>query len=107
VLRRVRLKPLLAFDRPVDLFRDHPLFRKTVRDHGRHRAMEEVQDPVMNASRAGAQLLDAVSQEVRFGTTQFVAHLAQTFQPEVALSCTFAGNLSNHSMNGHDPSSSR
>src|SRR5438874_8390932 len=49
VLRRIRLKPLLAFDGPIDLFRrDHPLFRKTVRDHGRHRAVEEVKDSVMN-----------------------------------------------------------
>ena len=47
--------------------------------------MEEVQDPVMNASQAGAQFVDAVSQEVRFGPTQFVAHLAQALQPEVAL----------------------
>jgi hypothetical protein len=86
VLRRIRLKPLLAFDGAIDLFRrDHPLLRKTVRDHGHHRAVEEVQDPVMNASQAGSRLVDAISQEVRFGPTQLVAHLAQALQPEIAL----------------------
>jgi hypothetical protein len=77
VLRRIRLKPVLAFDGAIGLFRrDHPLLRKTVRDYGRHRAMEELQDPVVNALQAGAQFADAVSQGVRFGPTQFVAHLA-------------------------------
>lgn len=47
--------------------------------------MEEVQDPVVNASQADAQLVDPVAQEVSFRPAQFVAHLAQSFQPEVAL----------------------
>lgn len=86
MLRRIRTKPLLAFDSVIDLFRrDHPLFRKTLGDHGRHRAVEEVQDPIMNASQARSQFVDSVSQEVRFGPTKFVAHLAQAFQPEIAL----------------------
>jgi hypothetical protein len=47
--------------------------------------MEEVQDPVVNASQADPQFVDPVAQEVRFGPPQFVAHLAQSLQPEVAL----------------------
>ena len=70
----------------IDLFRrDHPRFHKTVRDHGRNRAVEEVQDPMMDPSQADAQFVDAVAQEVRFGSAQFVALLGQALQPEVAL----------------------
>jgi hypothetical protein len=47
--------------------------------------VKEVQDPVVNASQAGAQFVDAVAQEVRFGPTQFMAHLAKVLQPEIAL----------------------
>jgi hypothetical protein len=55
VLRRIRLEPLLALDGVINLFRrDHSLFHKTVRDHGSYRAVEEVQDPAMNASQAAA-----------------------------------------------------
>ncbi len=36
----------------ISVARDDPHFRKTVRDHGRHRPAEEVQDPVMNAPLA-------------------------------------------------------
>ena len=39
----------------------------------------------MNPSQADAQLVDTVAQQVCFGPTQFVAHLAQALQPEVAL----------------------
>jgi hypothetical protein len=85
VLRRIRHKPLLALDGAIDLFRRDPLlFHKTVRDHGRIRAVEEVQDPLMNPSQANAQFVDAVAQEVRLGSMQFVARLAQAFQPKVA-----------------------
>ena len=56
-----------------------------MRDYGRKRAVKEVQDPVVNAAQADAQCVDAVAQEVRFGSTQFVAHLAQALQAEVAL----------------------
>ena len=85
VLRRIRLKPLLALDGAIDLFRrDYALFRNTVRDHRRNRAVKEVQDPVVNAAQADAQFVDSVAQEVRFGSTQFVADLAQALQPEVA-----------------------
>jgi hypothetical protein len=51
--------------------------------------VEEVQYPVMNDSQADAQFVDAVSQEVRFGPTQFVAHLTQALQPKVALVLNF------------------
>jgi len=62
MLRRIRFKPLLALDSMIDLLRwDDPLFHKTVRDHGRNRAMEEVQDPVMNPSQADAKFVDAVA----------------------------------------------
>ena len=86
MLRRILLKPLLALDGVIDLLRrDHPLFDKAVKDHGRHRAVEEVQYPVVNASQADAQFVDPVAREVRFGSTLFVAHLTQSLQPEVAL----------------------
>ena len=63
-------QPLLALYGLIDVFRrDHPLFHKTVGNNGRHRAMEEVQDPMVNASQADSQFVDAVSQKVRFGST--------------------------------------
>ena len=65
MLRRIRLKPLLALDGVIDLLRrDHALFHKPVRDHRSHRAVEEVQYPVVNASQADAQFVDPVAQEV-------------------------------------------
>ena len=40
------------------------LQRQPVRDHGRHSAVEEVQDPVVNASHTEAQSVDPIEQEV-------------------------------------------
>ena len=65
--------------------RDYAFFHKPVRDHRHDRPVEEVQDPVVNSAKADAQFLNPVSQEVRLGPTQFVAHLTQPLQPEVAL----------------------
>ena len=87
-------KPLLSFNGPIDLLRrDRPLLRKTVRDHGRHCAVEEVQGPVVNASQADAQFVDIVAQEVGLWPPQFVAHLAQALQPEIALVLHFCRQL--------------
>lgn len=78
MLRRIRPKPLLALDGLIDLLRrDHPLFHKPVRDDRSHRAVEEVQYPVVNASQADAQFVNSVAHEVRFRPTLFVAQLAQ------------------------------
>ena len=65
--------------------RDYALFHKAMRDHRRDRPVEEVQDPVVNSAKAEAQFVNPVSQEVRLGPTQLVAHLAQPLQPQVAL----------------------
>jgi hypothetical protein len=47
----------------------------------------------MNASQSHTQFVNAVAKEVRFGSTQFVAHLAQALQPEVALVLYFRRQL--------------
>ena len=39
----------------------------------------------MNSSQTDPQFVDAVAQKVRLGAPQFVAYLAQSLQPEVAL----------------------
>jgi len=86
VPRRIRLEPLLALYGAINLLRrDRPLFHKAVRNHCCERPVEEVQDPVVNASKAYPQFVDSVAQKIRFGSTQLVAQLAEPLQSEVAL----------------------
>lgn len=56
-----------------------------MRDHRRDRSVKEVQDPVVNSSKADTQFVNSVAQEVRLGPPEFVAHLAQPLQTKVAL----------------------
>ena len=47
----------------------------------------------MNSSKTDPEFVDSIAQEVRFGPPQFVAHLAQPLQPEVALILNLRGQF--------------
>jgi hypothetical protein len=68
VRRRIRHKPLLALYGAINLLRrDHLLFHKAVRDHRCDCTVEEVQDAVMNSSKADPRFVDPVPQEAASG----------------------------------------
>jgi len=86
VPRRIRIKPLLTLYGAINLLRrDRSLFHKAVPNHRCDRPWKKYSDPVVNSSKAAPQFVDSVAQDIRFGPTQFVAHLAQPLQPEAAL----------------------
>ena len=58
VPRRIRLKPFLAVDCMLDFpGRHRPLLHDPVRDNDCERSMEEIQDPMVHAPKAGTQLV--------------------------------------------------
>ena len=47
--------------------------------------MEELQDPVLESLKTDPELVDSISQEIGFGTAQFVPCLAESLQSKEAL----------------------
>lgn len=67
MLRRVRLKPFFALDGAVNFPRwNGAFFHNSVRYYRRHRAVEKVQDPVMDALNTRTEFVDAIAQQIRF-----------------------------------------
>jgi len=61
--------------------------------YGGNLLMEKVQDPIMNAARCGAKLVDSVAQEIRLRPTQLVAPFAKPFDPDENLVSRMHGQL--------------
>jgi len=78
-----------------------------MRHDGGNLPVEEVQDPVMNAARRSAKLMDSIAQEVRLGPPQFMAKFAKPFDPDEDLVFRMGGQSLNQLRNGAEPSSSR
>ena len=86
MLCRVGFKPSFPLNGPLDFLpRDDPLLHDAVGYNCRDRAMEKVQDPVVDAQQAGAQFVDAILKEVCLRSPQFVTEFTEPFQPNDAL----------------------
>jgi len=86
MLRRIRFKPFLALNRAVDFTRGNgALFYDSVSHNRRHRTVEEIEDPVMDALQTRAKLVDPIPQQVRLRSPQFMPQFAQPFHSQKAL----------------------
>ena len=88
----VDFEPLLALNGTVNLLRrDGPLFDQPMRDHCRHRPVEEIQNTVLNPLKADPEFVNPVAQKVSLGPPQFVSHLTQPLQSKEALVLNLCG----------------
>ena len=86
MLRRIRFKPFLALNGAVDFLRwNGALFYNSVSHNRRHRTVEEIENPVMDALQARAEFVDSIPQQVRLRPPQFMPQFAQPFHPQKAL----------------------
>jgi hypothetical protein len=90
VARRIALELFLACDYPIDFLRwDNSLLDNSMRHHSGHVLVEEVENPVVHPLVADAQLIDAVTQVISFGSSQLMSERLQPFQ----LDATFVLDL--------------
>ena len=94
MLRRIRFKPLLAFNGAVDLLWWHgAFFDDSMRHNCRNRTVEEIQDPAVDTLPAGTQFVDSIPQQIRLRPPQFVTQFAEPFHPQKALRLGFYRQL--------------
>src|ERR1035437_3578321 len=87
MLRRIRFKPFLTLSGAVDFLRwNGALFYDSVSHNRRHRTVEEIENPVMDALQARAEFVDSIPQQVRLRPPQFMPPFAQPPHPQKALS---------------------
>jgi hypothetical protein len=103
-----RLQTALCANREIDVpvrnvaFLNHP-----VRHYDGNLLMEEVKDPVLNAARRGAKLIDSIAQEVRLGRRSSWPSSRSRSSLTSTLSFAWAGSSLNQLTNGAEPFSSR
>jgi hypothetical protein len=79
VLLRINFELLLSFHRPIDLNgRDCLLFYEPVGDNSGDTTVKEIQHPILLTLQAHAQLLDSITQKVRFRPAELVAEIPQS-----------------------------
>jgi hypothetical protein len=85
MLRRIRFKPLLALNGSVDfLWRNGALFHDSMSQNRRHRTMEEIENPVMDALQTRTEFVDSIPQQIRLRPPQFVPQFAEPLHPQKA-----------------------
>lgn len=83
---RIRFKPLLSLNRTIDFFRwNGTLLHDPVSHHGRHRPVEEIKDPAVDALETRAKFIDTIPQQVGLRPPQFVSQFPQSFHTQKAL----------------------
>ena len=86
VVRWIVFKASHPSNGAIDLLRrDDPLFDQTMRNDRRDPAVKEVQDSMVHALQANAQLVYSIPKVIRLGPTEVMAQFAQPLQPKKAL----------------------
>ena len=104
MFRWIGLKPYFTADRQIDVaVRNVTLFNHPVSYQGGNLLMEKVRDPIMNAPRCGAKLVDSVRRKSASGRRSSWPSSRSRSILTRTLSLACRGNPVNQSTNGAEP----
>src|SRR5258708_1620811 len=79
-------KHSFTFQRPVNLGgRNFIFFCHRVRQHGHMPSVKKREKPIIDRAQSGSQLINAVTQQIRFGSAQLVTHFRKPTNAHRAL----------------------